>query len=283
MGKKLFRKKGDPKPRDKDPELEKKLFFDSSATLGPTQSPIERKVRKTGGRGRSWTFMKQWFRLFSDAEETDKVIQVFRKARKKPLSKKAREEIEEWFGQIVSEAVDRVWNQLHLRYPQSEDRVLDVELKIWGKFHEWLDFYEGRGDSKSAPHRPETAPHLLERTFDGYVRDALKGPPPPEDPWPVSPRGNDQGEAIPFDPPDGDPSPEEVMLAKERWETLCKAIKALPQHYRCAVILIHLKGESYEEAAKQLRVPVGTVKSWAYRGIRKLRQSEELRDLWGLD
>jgi RNA polymerase sigma-70 factor (ECF subfamily) len=44
------------------------------------------------------------------------------------------------------------------------------------------------------------------------------------------------------------------------------AVSALPEPYRDAVVTIDLCGYSYDEAARVLRVPTGTVQSRAFRG-----------------
>jgi RNA polymerase sigma-70 factor, ECF subfamily len=51
-----------------------------------------------------------------------------------------------------------------------------------------------------------------------------------------------------------------------------KAIHALPEEYRTAVVLSDLEGLSYDEIAAMLDVPVGTVKSRLFRGRRRLQQ-----------
>jgi RNA polymerase sigma-70 factor, ECF subfamily len=61
---------------------------------------------------------------------------------------------------------------------------------------------------------------------------------------------------------------------------LRKAIAALPQRYREAVVLCDLEGRSYEEAASALGCAVGTVRSRLHRGrellARKIRPGREI-------
>jgi RNA polymerase sigma-70 factor (ECF subfamily) len=52
-----------------------------------------------------------------------------------------------------------------------------------------------------------------------------------------------------------------------------KAIDALPEEYRTAVVLSDLEGMSYDEIAALVDVPVGTVKSRLFRGRRRLQQA----------
>jgi RNA polymerase sigma factor, sigma-70 family len=49
------------------------------------------------------------------------------------------------------------------------------------------------------------------------------------------------------------------------------ALARLPVHYRGAVVLVDVEGQTYEEAALVLGVPVGTVRSRLFRGRRMLQ------------
>jgi RNA polymerase sigma-70 factor (ECF subfamily) len=50
-----------------------------------------------------------------------------------------------------------------------------------------------------------------------------------------------------------------------------RALATLSPHYRVAVILVDVEGQTYEEAAGILGVPVGTVRSRLFRGRRLLQ------------
>ena len=52
-----------------------------------------------------------------------------------------------------------------------------------------------------------------------------------------------------------------------------QAITALPDAFRSAVVLVDVEGQSYDEAAAVLGVPIGTVRSRLFRGRRLLQQS----------
>jgi len=56
-------------------------------------------------------------------------------------------------------------------------------------------------------------------------------------------------------------------------EEILRAIDALPEEYRTAVILSDQEGLSYDEIATLMEVPVGTVKSRLFRGRRRLQQA----------
>jgi RNA polymerase sigma-70 factor (ECF subfamily) len=50
-----------------------------------------------------------------------------------------------------------------------------------------------------------------------------------------------------------------------------RALATLPEHFRGAVVLVDVEGQSYEEAAAILGVAVGTVRSRLFRGRRLLQ------------
>jgi RNA polymerase sigma-70 factor (ECF subfamily) len=54
-------------------------------------------------------------------------------------------------------------------------------------------------------------------------------------------------------------------------EALARLVSGLPDRYRAAVILRHIEGLSYPEAAAVLAQPVGTVKANVHRGTKLLR------------
>ena len=68
-----------------------------------------------------------------------------------------------------------------------------------------------------------------------------------------------------------DERPEERLLREEQRHDLGGLLAALPERYRAAVVLRHVEGLSYEEAASVLAQPIGTTKSDVHRGLRLLR------------
>lgn len=58
-------------------------------------------------------------------------------------------------------------------------------------------------------------------------------------------------------------------------DDLNAAIAALPDPWREAIVLRHFQDQPYEAIAEILGVPVGTVKTWLYRGRERLRQALE--------
>ena len=71
----------------------------------------------------------------------------------------------------------------------------------------------------------------------------------------------------------------QITMRNEIVETVRKSVLSLPTHYREVVVLCELQEMSYEEAAKVLACPVGTVRSRLNRGRKMLL--EKLRLLRG--
>jgi RNA polymerase sigma-70 factor (ECF subfamily) len=70
----------------------------------------------------------------------------------------------------------------------------------------------------------------------------------------------------------GDPDPESAFYDSIVDEEVRRAIDALPQHYREAVLLSDVHDFRYAEIAEILGVPVGTAKSRLFRGRRMLQR-----------
>ena len=67
--------------------------------------------------------------------------------------------------------------------------------------------------------------------------------------------------------------PETVAINREGWTHMESALDTLPERYRLAVVLRHVQGLSYAEAADVLGQPVGTTKSDVHRGLGLLREA----------
>ncbi len=70
----------------------------------------------------------------------------------------------------------------------------------------------------------------------------------------------------------GAPTPERILMQRERADNLQRAIAALPPHYRAVIELRHLQGLSYDDIAATLDLPVNTAKSHLYRARKLLAE-----------
>jgi RNA polymerase sigma-70 factor (ECF subfamily) len=83
---------------------------------------------------------------------------------------------------------------------------------------------------------------------------------------------SDDPEPLDLEDETGD-RPEALAEARETRRDLAALLAALPDRYRTAVVLRHVEGMSYLEAAGLLGQPVGTVKANVHRGTKLLRES----------
>ena len=70
-------------------------------------------------------------------------------------------------------------------------------------------------------------------------------------------------------------TPESLLLSKEIGTTVNAAIEALPEELRSAIQLRELEGMSYEEIAKLMDCPIGTVRSRIFRAREAIAEKLE--------
>jgi len=74
-------------------------------------------------------------------------------------------------------------------------------------------------------------------------------------------QANDGGEAREFQPSDGQPLQDVVLVDAERRAAVQRAIVTLPEKYRAPLILRDVEGKTYDEISQILGTSEGTVKS----------------------
>jgi RNA polymerase sigma-70 factor (ECF subfamily) len=72
--------------------------------------------------------------------------------------------------------------------------------------------------------------------------------------------------------PDGPPSSEDEVIARERSERLWRAIDRLPEKLRMALVLSAIEEHGVRDVAALLRIPEGTVKSRLFDARRRLQE-----------
>ncbi len=82
---------------------------------------------------------------------------------------------------------------------------------------------------------------------------------------------------------DSGSNPEVVLVRENDHKALQAAIRQLPERERMAMVLRHMKGLSYDEVAGMMSCPLGTVKTYLYRGRKMLRQALRDNGVWGDD
>ena len=73
------------------------------------------------------------------------------------------------------------------------------------------------------------------------------------------------------------PNPELKLVQKERQKRILKAINELKPKFKDVIIYTEIYGYSYEDTAKKLNCPTGTIKSRIYNAKKEL--AEKLQDL----
>jgi RNA polymerase sigma factor (sigma-70 family) len=68
-----------------------------------------------------------------------------------------------------------------------------------------------------------------------------------------------------FELPDDTYEADRGLISNQRAVLLQQAINQLPEKYRRVILLRHSEERSYEEIAKMLRIPIGTVKAHIFR------------------
>jgi RNA polymerase sigma factor (sigma-70 family) len=75
-----------------------------------------------------------------------------------------------------------------------------------------------------------------------------------------------------FEIADSENKPDKYIIDKERKNIIEEAIESLPKKYREVIVLRHQKEMEYEEIAKKLKLPLGTVKAHIFRGREMLNR-----------
>ena len=78
---------------------------------------------------------------------------------------------------------------------------------------------------------------------------------------------------------DDSPSPDDVVLRAETWQSIGDAVARLTPALRGAFVMRYVDDLSYDEIAETLGQPVGTVKASAHRGLLAVRAQLEKNDV----
>jgi RNA polymerase sigma-70 factor, ECF subfamily len=77
--------------------------------------------------------------------------------------------------------------------------------------------------------------------------------------------------------------PDEAIEKEERAQRVRRVLDRLPDGPRKALEAFHMRGLSYQEVAKEMNVPLGTVATWVTRGRRAMAEAleDEVRETQG--
>jgi len=73
---------------------------------------------------------------------------------------------------------------------------------------------------------------------------------------------------------------EDRVVYLDTKKTLEESIRELPDEVKMAVLLRHIKGLSYNEIADLMSCPIGTVKTYLFRGKKLLKESLVKKGVW---
>lgn len=68
-------------------------------------------------------------------------------------------------------------------------------------------------------------------------------------------------------------SPETLLLRDEIEQMIFKVISSLPEEYQQVIVMREIEGQSYEDIAKALQCPIGTIRSRIFRARQIIDQS----------
>jgi RNA polymerase sigma-70 factor (ECF subfamily) len=177
----------------------------------------------------------------------------------------------ETFAGLIARAGDKAYNFAY-RLSGNEPDARDLVQEAFSRAFEHAGSYD--------PSRPFDSwlLRILNNVFlDSMRRHAHSRTVSLDAPAPV------EGEGWADMRPGGEKAASDEMMREESLDLLQKALTRLPMLYRSAVVLCDIEGQSYEEIAKVMDVPVGTVRSRIHQGRVLLRKAyEELESSGGI-
>lgn len=155
------------------------------------------------------------------------------------------------FNELVKTNKQNVKNIIRLITKQdNEDLEQEVYLKVWKN----ADKYEERGSFKSWINT------IAKNISKDYLKSATF----------KNSTNTTSDEIILGTIKDTKQSPEAKVIAGERQIRIINAIESLKPKLKETIMLCEIQGFTYEEAAKRLKCPVGTVKSRIYNAKKEL-------------
>lgn len=162
------------------------------------------------------------------------------------------------FNELVKTNKQNVKNIIKLITNQeNEDLEQEVYIKVW----ENADKYQERGTFKSWINT------IAKNISKDYLKSATF----------KNSSNMTSDEVILGTIKDNRQSPESKIVSSERQARIINAIESLKPKLKETIMLCEIQGYTYEEAAKKLKCPIGTIKSRIYNAKKEL--AEKLDDL----
>lgn len=176
------------------------------------------------------------------------------------LIKKAKSGDQQAFGILLSNHETRMYNIAYRMMGNTED-AMDMVQEAMIKVYRSLDRFEGNAQLGTWLYRVTTNT-CLDELRRRKLRQAVS----------LEER-QERGAPSPVD--HTYEKPEETVERRERHQVLQHAIEQLTPEHQAAIVLRDIQGMSYQQAAKVMDCPVGTMKSRVSRARLALR--EELK------
>ena len=162
------------------------------------------------------------------------------------------------FNELIKANKQNVKNIIRLITKQdNEDLEQEVYVRVWKN----ADKYEERGSFKS------WSSTVAKNVSKDYLKSAGFR----------NASNTTSDELVLATIKDNKQTPEKKVLAGERQSRIIDAIEELKPKLKEAIMLCEIQGYTYEEAAKKMNCPLGTVKSRIYNAKKEL--AEKLQDL----
>ena len=162
------------------------------------------------------------------------------------------------FNKVITENKQNIKNIIRLITKEdNEDLEQEVYVKIWKN----AEKYEEKGSIKS------WISCITKNTSLDYLKSAYHRV--------FSTSMSD--DLVMTNLKDQKSSPEAKTTSLERQKAIIKAVNNLKPKFKEVIMICEINGYSYEECAKKIKCPVGTVKSRLYNAKKEL--AEKLKDL----
>ena len=155
------------------------------------------------------------------------------------------------FEEIIRTNKQNIKNIIRMITKQdNEDVEQEVYIKIWKN----SDKYQERGSLKS----------WVNTVAKNASKDFLKSSAFKQE------QNSTSDELVLAQIKDKKKSPEDGIITTERQRKIINAVDALKPKFREVIMLCEIYGYTYEEAAKRLNCPIGTIKSRIYNAKKEL-------------
>jgi RNA polymerase sigma-70 factor (ECF subfamily) len=171
------------------------------------------------------------------------------------------------FEEIVSKYEKKIFNFI-LRQISDREEAEDLTQETF--LNAYKSFPTFRGECKIHTWLCQIANNQCKNRF--RQRDRRRTV---EGPSLDAPTGGPEDPVRPFEIPDWEQSPQEVLIRNETYRYVLKAIDSLPDEYRTVIVLCDLQHMSYQQIAQITSLSLEAVKTRIHRGRLMLRRKVE--------